>query len=112
MNAASFGLIVCAVALGTAAQLLLKAGASAVPFGWALAFEPRVAAGVVCYGLGLVAWLAALANTPVSVAYPMVSLGFVLNALLAERLLGEAVTPLRWAGIALIVAGVVLVARS
>lgn len=112
MSPASFGFIVGAVLLGTAAQVLLKAGATAAPFGWALALEPRVLAGAACYGASLVVWLAALASTPVSIAYPMVSLGFVLNALAAQWLLGEALTPLRWAGIALIVLGVVLVARS
>jgi multidrug transporter EmrE-like cation transporter len=48
----------------------------------------------------------------VSVAYPMVSLGFALNALLAWWLLGEAVTPMRMAGIGIIIVGVALVARS
>jgi multidrug transporter EmrE-like cation transporter len=112
MSPASLAFILGAVLLGTAAQLLLKAGAAAVPFGWALALDARVLAGAACYGLSLVVWLAALASTPVSVAYPMVSLGFALNAALAWWLLGEAVTPMRWAGIAVIILGVILVARS
>jgi multidrug transporter EmrE-like cation transporter len=62
--------------------------------------------------VSLVVWILALSKTPVSVAYPMVSLGFALNALLAWWLLGEAVTPMRMAGIGVIIAGVFLVARS
>lgn len=112
MSAASLGFILGAVVLGTAAQLLLKAGAATVPFGWALALDARVLAGAACYAFSLVVWLAGLARTPVSVAYPMVSLGFALNAALAWWLLGEAVTPMRWAGIAVIILGVILVARS
>lgn len=101
-----------AVVLGTAAQLFLKAGTNATPVGLGLVLEPRILAGVACYGVSLVVWILALSKTPVSIAYPMVSLGFALNALLAWWLLGEAVTPLRMAGIGIIIVGVFLVARS
>jgi drug/metabolite transporter (DMT)-like permease len=48
----------------------------------------------------------------VSQAYPVLSLGYVLTALLAWPLLGEAVSLHRWLGIAVIIAGVWLVARN
>ena len=112
MSALSLTYILFAVLLGTVAQLLLKAGTNATPVGLGLALEPRILAGIACYVVGLVVWILALSKTPVSIAYPMVSLGFALNALLAWWLLGEAVTPLRMAGIGVIVVGVVLVARS
>jgi multidrug transporter EmrE-like cation transporter len=108
----SLSYILMAVFLGTAAQLLLKAGTNATPVGFGLALEPRILAGIGCYAVSLVFWILALAKTPVSVAYPMVSLGFALNALLAWWLLGEAVTPMRMAGIGVIIVGVFLVARS
>jgi multidrug transporter EmrE-like cation transporter len=112
MTLLSFLYISFAVVLGTAAQLFLKAGTNATPVGIGLALEPRILAGILCYAVSLVVWILALAKTPVSIAYPMVSLGFALNALLAWWLLGEAVTPLRMAGIGIIIVGVVLVARS
>lgn len=112
MSLLSFLQISVAVVLGTAAQLLLKAGTNATPVGIGLALEPRILGGIFCYALSLVVWILALSKTPVSVAYPMVSLGFALNALLAWWLLGEAVTPMRMAGIGIIIVGVVLVARS
>ena len=112
MTLLSFLYISAAVLLGTAAQLFLKAGTNATPVGFGLALEPRILAGIFCYAVSLVVWILALSKTPVSVAYPMVSLGFALNALLAWWLLGEAVTPLRMAGIGVIIAGVFLVARS
>jgi multidrug transporter EmrE-like cation transporter len=108
----SFLYIAVAVLLGTAAQLFLKAGTNATPVGLELAFEPRILAGAGCYAVSLVVWILALSKIPVSIAYPMVSLGFALNALLAWWLLGEAVTPMRMAGIGIIIVGVVLVARS
>ena len=104
--------IFLAVLLGTAAQLFLKAGTNATPVGPALALEPRILVGVGCYAVSLIVWILALSKTPVSVAYPMVSIGFALNALLAWWLLGEAVTPMRMLGIGVIIVGVYLVARS
>ena len=112
MSVLSFLYISIAVLLGTGAQLLLKAGTNATPVGFGLALEPRILAGILCYAVSLIVWILALSKTPVSVAYPMVSLGFALNALLAWWLLGEAVTPMRMAGIGIIIVGVVLVARS
>ena len=112
MSVLSLSYILLAVVLGTAAQLFLKAGTNATPVGLGLALEPRILAGIFCYAVSLVVWILALAKTPVSVAYPMVSLGFALNAGLAWWLLGEAVTPMRMAGIGVIIVGVFLVARS
>jgi len=112
MSLLSFIYISIAVLLGTTAQLLLKAGTNATPVGIGLALEPRILGGIACYAVSLIVWILALSKTPVSVAYPMVSLGFALNALLAWWLLGEAVTPMRMAGIGVIIVGVFLVARS
>ena len=123
MSPLSFGLVAAAVLLGTAGQILLKAGtntigpfaftmANVLPVGMRVALEPRIAGGVACYAVSLVLWIMALSRTEVSVAYPMLSLGFALNALLAWWLLGEAVSAQRLAGIAVIIAGVWLVARS
>jgi len=123
MTPLGFALLAAAVVLATLGQLLLKSGTNAVgqfaftlenalPVGLRIAMEPRIAGGVACYGVSLVFWLMALSRTEVSVAYPMVSIGFALNAALAWWLLGEAVTPLRLTGIAVIMIGVFLVARS
>ncbi|MBV8783485.1 MAG: EamA family transporter, partial [Gammaproteobacteria bacterium] len=53
-----------------------------------------------------------LSRVPVSQAYPLLSLGYVINIFLAWWLLAEAPNLQRVAGIAVIVVGVVLVARS
>ena len=108
----NFVYIGIAVILGTAAQLLLKAGTNATPVGLGLALEPRILGGAACYAVSLVVWILALSKTPVSVAYPMVSLGFALNAVLAWWLLGEDLGALKMVGIGFIIVGVFLVARS
>ncbi len=123
MSAASFALILTGVLLNAAAQLLLKAGTNAVgqfafsaqnivPVGLKLAFEPHIAGGVACYVVSLVVWIMGLSRVEVSIAYPMLSIGYVLNALVAWYLFGESLTAQKLIGIAFIVAGVFLVARS
>jgi uncharacterized membrane protein len=53
-----------------------------------------------------------LAQREVSLIWPLTSLGFVITALAARFLLHEHVSPLRWAGVLLIVLGAALVSYS
>jgi multidrug transporter EmrE-like cation transporter len=123
MTALSFSLVLLGVLLNAVAQLLLKAGTNAVggfafsaenvlPVGWKLATQPFIVAGIGCYVVSVVVWILALSRTEVSIAYPMLSIGYVLNALAAWYLFGEAVTAQRLVGIGIIVLGVFVVARS
>ena len=123
MNALSFSLVMLGVLLNAAAQLLLKAGTNAVgefafsagniiPVGWRLATEPHILGGLACYVVSVVVWIMALSRVEVSIAYPMLSVGYVVNAIAAWYLFGEAVTPARLVGIGVIILGVFIVARS
>ena len=60
----------------------------------------------------MVVWILALSRVEVSIAYPMLSLGYVVNAVAAYYLFGEDVNAMRMSGIFVIIVGVVLVARS
>ena len=123
MTALSFGLVLVGVLLNAAAQLLLKAGtnavgsfefsmANALPVGWKLATQPSIVGGLACYVVSVVVWIMALSRTEVSSAYPMLSIGYVINAVAAWYLFGEAVGAQRMVGIGVIIVGVFLVARS
>jgi multidrug transporter EmrE-like cation transporter len=123
MTAVTFALILTGVMLNAAAQLLLKAGTNAVgqfaftganliPVGWRLATEPHIAGGLACYVVSVVVWIMGLSRVPVSVAYPMLSMGYVVNALAAWWLFGESFSAQKVAGIATIIIGVWLVARA
>ncbi|PZP58657.1 MAG: 4-amino-4-deoxy-L-arabinose transferase [Azospira oryzae] len=123
MSAVSLLLVLTGVLLNATAQLLLKAGTNSVgqfefvrhnivPVGVQLATEPHILGGIACYGVSVVVWILALSRVEVSVAYPMLSIGYVVSAGAAWWLLGEAVSPTRLLGIGMIVAGVFIVARS
>jgi multidrug transporter EmrE-like cation transporter len=121
--ASGYSLLFVGVLLNATAQLLLKAGTNAVgrfefvadnivPMATRLAFEPHIVGGMVCYGVSLVVWIMGLSRVEVSIAYPLLSLGYVINAAAAWYLFGESLTALRVAGIGFIVLGVLLIARS
>ncbi len=123
MSAMEFMLVLVGVLLGAAGQLFLKAGTNRIGvFAFklgniakavlALALDPRVAAGVACYVAGVLVWILALSRVEVSIAYPMVSIGYVFNALAARVLFGEAVSRTRLGGIGIIMLGVCIVAAS
>ena len=123
MNAMSFTLVMAGVLLNAAAQLLLKAGTNAIgafefsaanvaPIGWKVATQPFILSGIGCYVVSVALWILALSRVEVSVAYPMLSIGYIVNAVAAWYLFGEAVTAARLTGIAVIVLGVFIVARS
>lgn len=111
------------VLLNAVAQLLLKAGTNAVgafefstanivPVGWKIATSLPILGGIGCYVVSVVVWILALSRVEVSIAYPMLSVGYVVNAVAAWYLFGEAVTPMRLIGIGIIILGVFIVARS
>lgn len=125
MKVADFAWVLGGVLLNAVAQLLLKAGAASAgpisvaaggPALWrtatGLAQHPAILGGLVCYAISVLVWIVALSRAEVSIAYPMLSIGYVVNALLAWWLFGEHVGVQRWLGIGIIVIGVVLVARS
>jgi multidrug transporter EmrE-like cation transporter len=123
MTLAAFAFLMTGVLLNAAAQLLLKAGTNALGVltlsreTWAdtllsMATQSHFVLGIGCYALSVVVWIFGLSRVPVSMAYPLLSVGYVVNAVAAHYLLGEAVSMSRWLGIGFIVIGVTLVARS
>jgi multidrug transporter EmrE-like cation transporter len=106
------------VVLSAAAQLAMKVG-MAPPAGSSVGHtylhalaSPWVWLGLGCYGLSAVAWLWVLSRLDVSLAYPLVSLGFVLTMAAGVMWLGEPWSWQRVGGAALILAGVLLMATD
>jgi multidrug transporter EmrE-like cation transporter len=124
MSWVTWALILAGVGLNAAAQLLMKVAVR--PLGhysdfslqtllgsvWILCRSLPFWFGMVCYGTSVCVWLAALSKAPVSTAYPMLSVGYIVVAGVSVLWLGETLSPAKVAGIALICLGVVLVSRS
>jgi multidrug transporter EmrE-like cation transporter len=120
----TWGLILTGVGLNAAAQLLLKLATRPLAHYSSFDFQTLSMSvailfrgwpfwcGMFCYAASVCVWLAALSKAPVSTAYPMLSLGYVVVAGVSTLWLGETLSPAKVLGIALICAGVVLVSRS
>lgn len=123
MTLSVLGLILLSVTLSAVAQIVLKQGMTAPATREAMAAGGMhavttivtnlyVIGGLTLYGLGMVFWLGVLSRVDVSQAYPFVGLGFLLTMAFGVLLLGEPFSIGRAAGTLLVLAGVLLVARS
>lgn len=123
MTAVTWALLLGGVALNAAAQLFLKAATRASGvlvadtggISWAAAAhlvrQPPLWGGLACYGVSVFLWVGGLSRVSVSIAYPLLSIGYVINAFAAAALFGEALSAGKLAGIGLIIAGVLLLTR-
>lgn len=123
MNLISFGLIFIGVMLNAAAQILMKAGtnsigyfefsmANIVPIGWKLATEWHIVVALICYALSVIIWILALSRLPVSIAFPLLSMAYIVTAVAAWYLLGEALSLTKVVGIVVIILGVIIISRA
>ena len=123
MSLVSFSLIFISVMLNAAAQILMKAGTNAVgyfefsvenmlPIGWKLATEWHIATALFCYALSVVVWVLALSRVPVSIAFPMLSMAYIVTAVAAWYLLGEPLSVTKLVGISVIILGVIIISRA
>ena len=123
MTLTALAFLLAGVLLNAGAQLLLKAGTNVLGVltlsrdTWAdtlvrIATQRYFMLGAACYVLSLFVWILGLSRVPVSVAYPLLSVGYIVNAIAAYYLFGETVTMTRWLGIGFVVVGVWLVAKS
>ena len=118
-----FFLILVGVFLNTAAQLLLKAGVGQIgyfefnttnifPIGLKMISNFPILAGLVVYVASVIVWLLVLSRAQVSYAYPLLSIGYVVNAVAAYYLFGEPMSVVRMTGIFVIIAGVFIISQS
>jgi drug/metabolite transporter (DMT)-like permease len=123
MKLADFGVLLCGVLLNAFAQLWLKAATrvsgplvatdvNVMGRAMQLLAVPSLWFALTAYGVSVIVWIVGLSRVPVSQAYPLLSLGYVLNIGLAWWLFGEVPNAQRVIGVAVIIGGVVLVARS
>lgn len=74
--------------------------------------NPFVVSGVGVFGFTSVLWLIVLSRVEISVAYPMLSIGYILVMLWSWLVFDENVTVIRFLGAILICIGVFLITRG
>ena len=119
MNPTNAIILLSAVTFATSGQLLLKTGMNRVgSFSradglWNVALEIvstwQVVIGFGFFGLSSVFWLAALSRLPLSTAYPVVSLSYVLILFFSVTVLGERSSLTVWTGALFVMTGVALI---
>lgn len=107
---------VCVVMIA-AGQLLFKLSTNAMKAqGIEGLLNPRamviLAIALVVYGAATIGWVLVLRQAPLNRVYPLMALAFVLVPLGSRLFLGEALAPQYWGGVALLVAGLVLIGRT
>ena len=116
-------LIFISIGLAVAGQLFMKAGMSnyqmgeinlqnSIPQFLKMMFRPLVFIGFVFFLISSFFWLLALSKVPLSFAYPMVSISYVLILFFSWLIFKEQVGSIRWLGAAVIIFGVYLISRS
>jgi len=123
MTWAAFALVITGVLLNAVAQLALKASVSdtgiisldmqsLLSSAGSLASNLWLWLGLICYAVSVVVWILALSRVDVSIAYPMLSIGYIVNAVAAWHLFDEPMNLGKVAGIGIIIVGVYILARS
>ena len=114
-------MIIMTVCLNTAGQFMMKAGINKIgkiEISRFFEYLPRIISsgfvigGFLAYAVSAALWIVILSRAELSWAFPMVSLSYVLTAILSPVLLGESFSVQRFVGIIVICLGVYIVSRT
>ncbi len=123
-------LLVLSIGLAVVGQLTMKAGMNAVTsngenplkmkdFSHPVTLVKRMVkdgpwalVGILLYAISAIFWLILLSREALSVAYPMVAIGYVVVVIYSRFVFKEEVKLIAWIGLALIVLGVIITAQG
>jgi drug/metabolite transporter (DMT)-like permease len=119
----TFALLMVAMCLTVTGELLLKTGmnrhgvlevsfSTLIPTAGKLLGNPFVVGGFVFVFSGALFWLAVLSRWPLTLAYPLLSISYIIGICASVIILKEKVSPIQVVGVFVIVLGVFLVSRS
>lgn len=113
-----YGALAISILLNSATLVLLKAVALAhmgeaqlvglLPRLVAVVLDPLFFCAVAAFLAGIYFWIVALRRIALSLAYPSVSVSYILIALVSWRVFSERIGAVAWVGILLTVLGVTL----
>ena len=119
----TYSLICLSIIVGVAGQTAIKLGVNNLNSGEATSNialsvlahsmrSPLVLLGLFLYGVGAAAWILVLSRVDLSFAYPFLALNFILITISSKVLISETIPLLRWIGVLIICAGILVVAVS
>ena len=68
--------------------------------------------GMGCYVISIGLWMVVLGKVEVSLAYPLLSVGYILTAVIGYFFMGENVNLIRIIGLTFICVGIIIISRS
>ncbi|MDR1727765.1 MAG: DMT family transporter [Acidobacteriota bacterium] len=111
-GAAALGQILVSKGMKEVGSLETYAPLALASYFWHALCNPYVIGGTILNAVFYFLFLAALSWTNVTVALPMTAIEYGFAAVLAVLILKEGVPPVRWMGIAMVIVGVILIARG
>ena len=115
----SFWMVLICTFFLAGAQVLIKTGAGAlgenatlVETAIGILTTPSLFAGYSMYGLFTAVMVVALRDGELSMLYPVIALGYVWVSILSVWIFNEQMTPLKAAGVVVIVAGVAVLGKG
>jgi len=120
----ALSLVAICIVFGAVGQILMKTGVSQIgQIGnlgklinpstvFSIFTNVYVIGGLLLYAIAFFLWLGALSTLDVSLMYPLLSLSYVVTAILGLIFLKEDITLLRWVGVMVVVAGCFMILRS
>jgi len=108
----SIGGILMKVGAGSIGSIQLSTFKDAILLFVKIFTNISVLGGVALYFLSAIIWLLLLTKLDISYVQPILALTYVITPILAIVFLNENVPAMRWVGIAIIVIGVFVVART
>ena len=121
MTPLTLAMFLATILLDVVGQTCFKLGLNAIeardvpgtPVFWRhVAGSPMIWSGLVAYAVELGLWVAVLARMPLSVAFPLASLGYCGVLFASRYFLDEPISWVRWSGVSLITVGVALVSLN
>lgn len=110
ITAAAFGQLILKLGMNQVGEVRLSEGLFRVIF--KMFTNKLVVGGLMFFGINTVLWLVVLSREKLSFVYPLVAFAYVVTVLLSKYVLSEEVPPLRWAGLGVIILGILMIAKS
>lgn len=108
----AFGAIFMKIGAGNIGQVEIHSIGQVIGYVFKLFTNIQSLIGISLYFLSAVTWSYLLTKLDISLVQPILALTYIVTPILAIFILGEHVPSMRWLGIAIIIFGVFVVAKT